>query len=276
MSDSSSDLIPRLLTAAVGIPILLYLIFWAPAWGFFGLVVAAGGISVWEYCSMTYGDSHVPARWVATAAGGGILTTTFFAPDWTLEAFVGAVMLVAAFVLLTFPDREASSRQIAFSIMALVFGGLFVGLLLPLHALPHGAYWIMITLVTVWMGDTGAYFVGRAVGNTSLYAPVSPNKSVEGAIGGLAGSLVGASACNWGFPSIGAWPTISFGSLALLVIPAGILAQMGDLVVSLIKRAHEVKDSGSILYGHGGLLDRIDGLIFAAPWFYVCVVYVLQ
>jgi len=274
MSDSSSDLVPRLATAAVGIPVLLYLIIWAPAWAFFGLVAAAGSISVWEYCSITYGDSHVSGKVVATAVTVGVLAALAFT-DYGLEALVGAVIVVASYFLLTFTDRERSSQQMASSIMAVVYGSLFLGLLVPLHAADQGAYWVILTLVTVWMSDTGAYFTGRAVGNHPLYASVSPNKTVEGAIGGLTGSFVGGLACNWIFPQIATWEPLGLGRLALLVVPAAVLAQIGDLAESLIKRAHDVDDSGSVLYGHGGLLDRIDGLIFAAPWFYVCVVHLL-
>ncbi|MFB6350224.1 MAG: phosphatidate cytidylyltransferase [Bradymonadaceae bacterium] len=276
MSDSSSDLVPRLVTAVVGIPVLLYLIIWAPAWAFFGLIAAAGSISVWEYCSMIYGDSHVSGKVVATATTVGVLAATAFASTYTLEVLVGAVIVIASYFLFTFSDRQRTSQQMSASIMALVYGSLFLGALLHLHDHAHGGYWVILTLVTAWMSDTGAYFTGRAVGNTPLYASVSPNKTIEGSIGGLVGSFVGGLFCNWLFAQIGGWESLGIGTLTLLVVPAAILAQIGDLAESLIKRAHDADDSGSVLYGHGGLLDRIDGLIFAAPWFYVGVVHVLQ
>lgn len=275
MSDSSSDLVPRLLTAGVGIPILLYLIIWAPTWAFFGLVAAAGGIAAWEYCSITYGDSHLSGKVVTTVATLGVLGAMGFS-DYTLEALVGAVIAIASYFMLTFDDRERSSIQMSSSIMALVYGSIFLGLLLAIHEAEHGAYWVILALVTPWSSDTGAYFTGRAVGNTPLYPDVSPNKTVEGGLGGLVGACIGGAICNWLFPLVSAWEAVGIGWLALLVVPGAMLAQIGDLAESLVKRAHEVDDSGSILYGHGGLLDRIDGLIFAVPWFYVCVIHVLQ
>lgn len=275
MSDTSSELVPRLVTAVVGIPILLYLIFWAPGWAFFGLTATAGAIAVWEYCSMVYGDTQPVGRVVAAGSAVAVATSLAYAPDVKAEVLMAAVGLVAAVFLFTFENREESSLRTATSIMGVIYGGMFLGTLAPMHAEPHGSYWVVLTLVTVWGCDTGAYFGGRAAGNHPLYESVSPNKTVEGAVAGLAGSAVGGMFCNWMFPFLTDWAPLGLGMLALLVVPGAILAQIGDLSESLIKRAHGADDSGSILYGHGGLLDRIDGLIFAAPWFYVCVVHLL-
>jgi phosphatidate cytidylyltransferase len=275
MSDTSSELVPRLVTAVAGIPILLYLIFWAPGWAFFGLTAAAGAIAVWEYCSIVYQDTQPLGRVVASGSAVAVATSLAYAPHLTTEVLMGAIALVAAVFLFTFEDRDESSLRTATSIMAVVYGGMFLGTLAPLHAEPNGSYWIILTLVTVWMCDTGAYFGGRAAGNHPLYESVSPNKTVEGAISGLTGSAVGGLFCNWMFPVLTDWTPLGLGMLAVMVIPGSILAQIGDLSESLVKRAHGADDSGSILYGHGGLLDRIDGLIFAAPWFYVCVVHFL-
>ncbi len=275
MSQSSSELAARVSTAVVGIPILLYLIFWAPNWAFFALVAAAGAVAIWEYCSIVYGEAQIPGKLLTASAGVVVAATLAYLPAFTLEATVGAVASIAAYFLFFFDDRAQSSLQTATSIMALIYGALFLGLLAPIHASPNGSYWIILTLVVVWMGDTGAYFGGRAAGNRPLYAAVSPNKTVEGAIAGLVGSIAGGAFCNWLFAGIADWSALGLGSLALVTIPGALLAQIGDLAESLVKRAHDADDSGSILYGHGGLLDRIDGLIFAAPWFYVCVVHLL-
>ena len=276
MSDSSSsELVARLVTAAVGIPILLYLIFWAPKWGFYALVAAAGGVGVWEYCTMTYGETHRPGKIASILACEGVLATLFFAPSYVFEALLGAALLITVFFLFAFRDKKEVSRQIAFSLTALVNLGAFFGVLLLLHNHTHGSFWVLITLVTVWSSDTGAYFTGRAVGVHPLYEAVSPNKTIEGSLGGLLAAFVGAYACNLAFASLSSWETLSIGTLAMIAVPAAVLGQIGDLAMSVVKRAHEVKDSGSILYGHGGLLDRIDGLIFAAPWFYVCVIRIL-
>lgn len=273
MSDSSSsDLVPRLLTAAIGIPILLFLIFGAPPWGFYGLVVAAGGVAAWEYCSMTYGDELPAGRILTTLAAAGLVSVFFFAPGFLLEAILGAVTLITVFFLFAFRDKKRVSHQISASLTALLYGGILLGVLIPIHGTEQGPWWIFLTLATVWMSDTSAYFAGRALGSHPLYESVSPNKSIEGSIGGVVGSVGLFFGFNWLFAHFWGWQPLSPLVVLAVTVPAIILSQIGDLNISLIKRSHEVKDSGTIIYGHGGLLDRIDGLIFAAPWFYVCVV----
>ncbi len=272
MSDDSSELVARVLTAIVSIPLLLGLIFWAPDWGFFGLVFAAVGVTVWEYCTITYGDEHLPGKIVAIALALGLATVLYWGPEYLLEALLVVIGATFLFFLFTFPDRDRVSHHIGSSVTAIVYGSLLLGVLGPLHA-EEGPFWIVLTMVTTWMSDTGAYFVGRSFGDHPLYEEVSPNKSIEGSIGGLIGSVVGAAVCNWLFPVLGDWSPLAVGPLLLLAIPGNLLAQLGDLAESIIKRAHDVDDSGVIIYGHGGLLDRIDGLIFASPWFYICATH---
>lgn len=270
-----SDLIPRLITAIVGIPALLYLIFWAGSWGFFGLVCAAAGVSAWEYCSITFGDAHPGGRLMGVGTAMSLVAVLFLAPDFLLEGIVGGAALIFLFYLFAYKDKKQVTHRIGSTITAMLYAGLFLGMLVPVHATngAAGPLWVLLSMVVVWSSDTGAYFVGRAFGSRPLYKAVSPNKSVEGAVGGLGGSLLGASLCNWLiFPALSTqWAAIGIGTFLLLVIPANLLAQCGDLVESIAKRAHDVKDSGSIIYGHGGILDRIDGLIFAVPWFYICI-----
>jgi phosphatidate cytidylyltransferase len=115
-----------------------------------------------------------------------------------------------------------------------------------------------------WWGDTGGYFAGRFLGKHKLYAAVSPNKTVEGAVGGLVGSVAGALAASLGF--LRAVPLSHSIPLAIL---AGVLGQAGDLGESLIKRSTGVKDSGAIVPGHGGILDRVDALLMASITVYM-------
>ena len=152
----------------------------------------------------------------------------------------------------------------------LLAGPLYVGGLLAtlalLHRHSHGGEWVLLALLLAWLGDTGAYFAGRALGRRSLFKTVSPTKTVEGGLGGIAGSLVGALTAHFLFlPELGL--VQAFG----LSLVGGSLGQIGDLCESLIKRSAGVKDSGRILPGHGGFLDRIDALLFtsAATWIYL-------
>ena len=124
-----------------------------------------------------------------------------------------------------------------------------------------------LVLVVMWLGDTGAYFAGRFLGKHKLYEAVSPKKTWEGAFGGIAGSLVAAIVMKLTrFHDALPWL-----DLVLIAVPGAMLGQMGDLVESLFKRSTGVKDSGSILPGHGGILDRIDAVLFFAPYMLVYV-----
>jgi phosphatidate cytidylyltransferase len=130
----------------------------------------------------------------------------------------------------------------------------------------NGQIWFFGLLAMVFAGDTFAYFTGRNFGKNKLLEAVSPQKTIEGAIGGLVGSAVAGGALAYFF-----LPHIPIVSLMGVALVTGIFAQVGDLFESLLKRVAEVKDSGSIMPGHGGLLDRVDGVYFAAPVYFVLV-----
>ena len=133
---------------------------------------------------------------------------------------------------------------------------------------PHGREWVLLAIALTFSNDTGAYFAGRALGRHKLYPAVSPAKTVEGGVGGmLAGLLVMLGARATLVP----WLTV--GDCLLAALPAGVIGPIGDLVESLIKRAFGVKDSGKLIPGHGGMLDRIDALLFVAAWLFVYSAY---
>jgi phosphatidate cytidylyltransferase len=129
---------------------------------------------------------------------------------------------------------------------------------------PHGADMVIFVLLVVWLGDTGAYFAGRFLGKKKLYPAVSPKKTWAGAFGGLAFSALAAAAVK--LTLIESLPWLHAFGMAL---PGAALGQMGDLVESLVKRSTGVKDSGAILPGHGGILDRVDAVLFFAPYVYL-------
>ena len=275
MSDSESDLMPRLVTAVIGIPILLAIIFFAPPWGTFALVAAAGGVTAWEFCGIIYGEEHLGGKVVTSLLAPALAAVLYFFPEFFLESFIAAVLLVFNFFLFAYDEQQAASRQITASLGGLIYGGVLLVTLTLLHqsAGESGPYWFLMVLVVTWISDTGAYFTGRALGSHSLYEEVSPNKSIEVSIGCLAASIGGAFLCNWLFGYDPRWQTLEVWQVFAIAVPANVLGQLGDLSISLLKRAHGVKDTGSIIYGHGGILDRIDALIFASPWFYIFYIH---
>lgn len=279
MSDAPSSLSARLVTAAVAIPLLLGALLWGGPGGIAAVIALGACVGAWEFCSIAFGDTLPGAKYASVAGTAAIVACFLASPLHAFEALVGATVCLGVISLIRHEDRAAVPLQFGAATAALVYCGGFLGSLIPASREPGGPFWILMAMIVVWLSDTAAYFVGRAAGERPLAPSISPNKTVEGALGGFAGSIVGAFGCNWlfgllaGWGPLPAWPPLSTGTLLVIAIPANLLAQTGDLVESLAKRARGVDDSGTLLYGHGGILDRIDGLLFAAPWFYGCAVY---
>ena len=163
------------------------------------------------------------------------------------------------------------------SINELFFQTLYVSVLFAhiilVRRLDHGNYIIWIIFITAWLSDTAAFAVGKRFGRNKLIPQISPKKTVEGAIGGLLGSvvfnLIFGLVCSNGFDL-----DVNFGALTLLALIAGVLSQLGDLTASCIKREHNIKDFSNLLPGHGGILDRFDSVLFVAPTvYYVSVIF---
>lgn len=282
MAKKSSNLITRVLTAVVAIPLLLAIIFVAPPWATFLLVTFAGMIAVWEYCSITYGDANRLAKTVSMLLAGALAAILYFVPGWFAEGAALSVVTVFLVFLFSYDDQTRVSHQIGSSVTGILYGGVVLTTLslLVRDSGIAGPYWILMVMAVTWSSDTGAYFAGKFFGKHKLYEAVSPNKTIEGAIGGMAASVGVAFLCNYLFAFDTSWSSgpgtpMEAWQVVALAIPANILGQLGDLSESLIKRAHEVKDSGNIIPGHGGMLDRIDALIFASPWFYIFFSHVL-
>jgi phosphatidate cytidylyltransferase len=252
----------RVLTAAVGIPIILWMLFWAPTKAIFSVVgVIFALIGARELAGMVIRDKPPLRIWlvIATMAVTAVLT---FAP--TAEALIAllfGVVMTGALAALAWPDPigEASGRM-----GWLIAGPLYVGgglaAIAKLHHLEHGGTWVVLSMALAWGSDTGGYFAGKAFGRHKLYEKISPKKTIEGSIGGLAAVVLFALAIKW------LWlPTLPWVHAVVLALLAGAIGQAGDLCISVVKRSTGVKDTGNIIPGHGGLLDRIDALIFTAP-----------
>jgi phosphatidate cytidylyltransferase len=259
-----ANLLARVLTALVAVPGILALLYAVPPAGFLALVYVAVGVGAAELASMAMPRHRVLQAWTIVAAAG-LFSVLYFAP-----AHLATAVMVVALAGLLVGLAAAEPMDGAHAALGwLVAGPLYVALplfaIVDLHRLPNGASWVLLTMALAWAGDTAAYFTGRAVGRTKL-SRISPKKTVEGALGGLVGSAIGAVTVHFMV-----LPELPVPAALLLGVVAGVLGQAGDLCESLIKRATGTKDSGWILPGHGGILDRIDGLMFtgAATWGYV-------
>jgi phosphatidate cytidylyltransferase len=267
-----SNLAIRLLTAAVVVPPLLGLLFKGPAWGFFALVLVACAVAAAELFRMTHpGDRIAQGIGVLTALVACATTYCCSGDPKALFAMIAGVTLVG---LLTPLWRLGDMQTAALRTLAGVAGPFYVGSLLAALALlrrdggDDGGKLVFMSLTFSWLADTGGYFFGRFLGKTKLYEAVSPKKTRAGFVGALVGASAGGA-----LASLWYLPTLPLAHALPLALFAGAIGQLGDLVESLLKRSTGIKDSGGIVPGHGGMLDRIDALIVVSPIVYLYASY---
>lgn len=249
----------RILTALVLIPYFLYIVLWAPQWAFLVTVSAVAILCFREYADLV--ERHGIAKPNLFGYAGGLAVLLFPAKDVTLVILVAIAAMALALrsreMRQALPDAAALLLGVAYA-----FGTLRSGV--ALRAI--SPYWLFFGLSLNWAGDIAALYVGRAFGRHKLAPEVSPGKSWEGAAASTAASVIyGAFYFRWLLPAV---PLA--GALGLTVI-ANIAGQLGDLCESAMKRGAGVKDSGALLPGHGGWLDRVDSSLFALPVVYFAV-----
>lgn len=268
-----SNLAQRVLTAAVLIPILVVSMFVEPtAWSILGCSVLAVLFAGDEYLRMGLadraGDRADPAlglRAVFGLAGAGVMIGNFVLGTHAAMApsMFMAAMVVATAVLLRKQHLPDAGRHFAYALAGLVYVPM-LACVWPLLKKELGPEWLFLALALAFGSDTLAYFAGRAFGKHKLYQAVSPKKTIEGSIGGLLGGVLAMV----GMGHFWLAPEIPLAHCVALGLIGSALGQIGDLVESMIKRTFAIKDSGNILPGHGGMLDRVDGLLFVAPLVY--------
>jgi len=291
-------LLKRIATAVVLIPIVLLLVLRAPVPVLAVVAAAVALITIQEFLKLTESYGVQPMR-LPTYIFVGLLFLLLAAsasgetPQLSTLKFVvgmGFACAIAPFIFLTITMRRAQMSTAypaaAASAFAFAYIALPMAMLVQLRQQIAGAFWLLYLLLVVWAGDILAYFVGRSLGRHLMAPRISPKKTWEGAAASVAASLlVGSLLFSYALQISSSLLRVGlierrdglFGlekpewlPIVLLTIAVNIAAQLGDLVESLIKRGAGVKDSGTILPGHGGMLDRIDALLFAAPvlWYY--------
>ena len=240
----------------IGIPIVIAVIHYAPHW-FFALVVALfAGLCFNEL--VAFGSARSGSRpGIWTAVVSAAVTASFVGDaSWVLTILAAAVLFCVANLALE-GSLDSMLPNTGLVMLGLVYCSVLLGFVIWL---PSNV--VLVLLATIWTGDAAAYYGGRALGRHKLAPTISPNKTVEGSITGLIGSIAAGV-------GLGAWllgKPVSF--LVIASMAAAMAGQIGDLAESALKRSAGVKDSSSLLPGHGGLLDRVDSLLFAAPVFY--------
>lgn len=261
----------RLYAALVFIPLFYLLVRYLPPIAFFGLVVGASWLSLMELYRL-----HFQPRLATIAIILGLAMTTLVLShlQWPEALPLHPLLLVIliATLLWYLLSKHDLSRSLV-DVSVLIFGMLYIGFtlghLLFIRALPDGIFLIFFVILVTWAGDTGAYYAGVSMGRTPLAPRISPNKTVEGLLGGcLLAVVVALIARAWFIPSFTVVDTLVLG---VMLTVAGL---MGDLSESMFKRGAGVKDSGGLIPGHGGMLDRLDSLLLTAPTYYYYVTLV--
>lgn len=270
----------RVITAAVGLPLITLAIWFGDPWPWFSLLIAAAALAgTYEFYHMANFDRREPLLYL------GLLWTLalVISPQYTnpdlLPIVITATVLVSLICLLLRRSREKAFRDWAWTIVGALYVGWMLSYWLNLRGLEDGRNWVYLAMLTTFANDTGAYFVGRARGKHKLAPAISPAKTWEGAIGGLVSAVLAAIVIAMVLElisvKVGAPFVFRYWQIMLLGFVVGLFAQLGDLIESLLKRNMGVKESGNLLPGHGGILDRFDSLIFVGPVIYYYAVWVL-
>lgn len=254
----------RWLTALFLIPLLLVVIGFGSETLFFALVLVTVILGINEFYTLVLPSGYRKERILGICLGS-LLTYGVYSGEGLIV--LGLCTFIVVFLLIFFLSHAKDLTFVVPGLAKLLVGIFYIGLLFPhlslIRSMPLGKEWVFFVLIVTSMGDTAAYYGGRAFGRHKLYPRVSPGKTIEGSLAGIMGNIAGALVIEKYVLS-----QVAGYHCLILAIGLGIMGQLGDLCESMIKRSAGAKDSGSLLPGHGGILDRIDSLLFSAPFFY--------
>ncbi|MCX7918298.1 MAG: phosphatidate cytidylyltransferase [bacterium] len=264
--------IRRIVTGVIFIPILVFCLLSNQIWWLTGIVtmVALWGIN--EFYNLVARKGIMPFRKFGTLM---VLLFCLNGPIWL--RFATPVQLIVVLILGSFllalirlnPDNNHSILRISTTVIGVLYIALPLGLMLYIWQIPRGGFYLLWLIAITWMCDTGAYAIGSVFGKHKLCPTISPNKTIEGCLGGLGFGILAGWVVQWIITRY--FTSYLFPSVLMLLYAAGIAltAQLGDLAESVLKREVGVKDSGNTYTGHGGMLDIIDSLLFTIPVLYL-------
>jgi phosphatidate cytidylyltransferase len=261
----------RILTAIVALPILLYTIWSSIPYFFVALAALSIVIAISEFYNLAAKAGCKPYNFLGYLAGLAIVACFVFGKLEWLAAVMTALAMLSLAMALTKPEEMKNALV---SVSATVFGvayvALLAGFLISVRMIPDTSQTTNLApkLLTMFFAmviftDTGAYYTGRSIGKNKLAPRISPGKTIEGFVGGLVAAIAAGPLCRWAF-----FQEMNLTHSLILGALIGLIGPVGDLAESLLKRGSEVKDSGTLLPGHGGMLDRVDSILFCAPLLY--------
>lgn len=264
--------IKRWVTGVTAVPILIGVIAYGSEAIFALLIGVATLVGMVEYNRMAFGTGWRQEKAETLAVALLILAAAAAGDKLLLTAVLSfAVMAILMLNLLRIGEGGADMARAAKAIMGIMYIPLLMSHFILIRQTPSGVLWIFFILVLAFSGDIAAYYIGRGMGKNKLLPNVSPGKTVEGTIGLVAGSIGGALLFRQLF-----FPLLSIPHTLILALVGSIMGQLGDLCESSLKRAAGVKDSGVALPGHGGVLDRLDCLMFITPFVYYYQVFLIR
>jgi phosphatidate cytidylyltransferase len=247
----------RLLSAVVFIPAFLWLLRGGQPVLFSLFVLLLGARAQWEFTRMFARAGAGVYRWIGLVAGVGV-TGSFLAEDRMPLVFTAVVVLLLSLPL---TDRQPPAwGPTALTLLGVCYVNWLLGFAIWLRRLPEGPAWIVFLLAVTWLGEAAAWVVGPRLGRYLLAPTISPAKTIEGAVAQLVVSTAAAVPCFWWF-----FPGRPLGAGLLAGALLGLIGQCGDLAESVLKRSAHTKDTGGVIPGHGGVLDRLDSLLFNTP-----------
>jgi len=256
-------LVIRIISALVGIPIVLVAVFYGGPWYALFLLLAVN-IGAYEYNNLLKKRNYNGAA-AFTFIGVSLFTAGVYFEQFQLLYPLIMILFFMLFVNSLFSMDKLSLADSAFTLWGIIYLGGLAGFLLMLRALPDGALLTYIMLAGVWIHDTCAYFIGKKWGMRKFAPDISPNKSVEGSIAGITGTVAIFFSLAVLIPE---YSPLNPAQAIVLALGIAVFSQLGDLLESVLKRQLGVKDSGVIIPGHGGILDRFDSILLTAPFTY--------
>ena len=260
-------LVRRLLSTLVLLPLFVWMVVEGPVWLFGAVMVLAGALGQWEFTGMFERAGVRTFRFLGLL-GGTLVTASFALPVSERLAFTAVLLAVLAVGLLRSPAGRPAWEPVAITLLGVGYVNWLLGYTFWLRDLEAGREWILLLVSVTWLGETAAYLVGSSVGRHQLAPTLSPRKTVEGALAQLVMSVLAALGARATF-----FPALSLESALVVGLLLGVVGQAGDLIESAIKRSVGTKDTGQLIPGHGGMLDRVDSLLVNTPVLFYYATY---